>query len=373
MGILDRMRRTRTRSAAAGTTSPSPSSPAEPSIDDLYLTLRAPVFRDPHSGDPGPLDPHGDLIRTAVLGGDTAAAWRFRPELDLFQPWLVFEEPTGENHVVMPELLEKLGADRETVIERARATTAGLLGGTGGAEVKIGDGGPAKSFAVRSVRSSRRTIPLVAPALLEPWRNRVPGELLVLPACDDDIMIIGADGEYLEIMVSSAIDHFRSSGNRRLSPAPYAIVDGALSPWRPPEDSPAYPTVREAEVIQRVVAYADFLEYLREHLHGVEADVAAAQRGENAKTSLPFSYSSTTLVGPTQYLPFVEYVGFENLDPQQDDWAWIPFDRLRDLPGATMTPAWQYGLPVVRFEPPADPGTRRQISAALREYAENPW
>ncbi|MEV6906896.1 hypothetical protein [Amycolatopsis sp. NPDC051071] len=345
----------------------------EPSPEELYLTVRTPAFRDPHGGEPAPLDPHGELIRTAFFSGDTAAAWKFRPELDLLQPWLVFDDEKGETHVVTAELLEKLGTTREAAIERARATTAASLGRGGESLVSIGDGGPAKSFAVRATRHARGASLLTVPGVLEPWRARVPGELLVLPACDNDIMIVGSEAEYLAAAVTSAIGQHQRFGDRRLSSAPYTVADGGLLPWRPPESSPAYAVIREAEVAQQVAAYTAFAGGLRQHLHGVDADVGAARRGESETTALPFSYSFTTLVGPAQYLPFAEYIGFENLEPQQDDFAWVPFERLRDLPGATMTPAWEYGLPVVRFEPPADLGTRRELSVAIREVIEDPW
>ncbi len=335
-----------------------------------YLTVRAPVFRDPHGREPAPLDPHGELIRSAFFGGDVAAAWEFRPELDLLQSWLVFDDEQGETRLVTAGLLEKLGTTREAAIERARVTTAAAFGGD---EVSIGGGGPAKSFAVRAGRHARGASLLAVPEVLEPWRARVPGELLVLPARDDDILVIGAEAEYLGAAVTSAIGGHQRSGNRRLSPVPHTVTDGGLRPWRPPESSPAYAVVREAEVAQRVVAYDGFADGLRRHLDGVDADVGAARRGESETTALPFTYSFTTLVGPAQYLPFVEYVGFENLEPQQDDFVWVPFERLRDLPGATMTPAWEYGLPVVRFVPPADLATRRELSLAIREGAENPW
>lgn len=49
----------------------------------------------------------------------------------------------------------------------------------------------------------------------------------------------------------------------------------------------------------------------------------------------------------------------------------MPFDRLRDLPG--MTPTWQYGLPVIRFDPPRGTDAHRELSDAVREYAAAPW
>lgn len=117
-----------------------------------------------------------------------------------------------------------------------------------------------------------------------------------------------------------------------------------------------------------MIAYADFTVELHEHL---AADVATAERGVSKSTGLPFSHCTATVVGPTQYLPFVEYAGFENLEPRQGDFAWVPFDRLRDLPG--MTPTWQYGLPVIRFDPPRGTDAHRELSAVVREYAEDPW
>ena len=352
---------------------PPATPPREPTADDLYLTVRAPVFRDPHGGTPAPLDPHGELIRNAFLDGDRAAGWRFRPELDLLRPWLVFDDAAGTTRPVTAELLDRLGLTREDAIERARAGAANLFGGSGAAAVSIDDGGPADTFAVRGLGRARRAAALVTPSLFEPWRARVPGELLVLPACDDDIVLVGSEAEHLTEAVHSAIGYHRRSGDRRLSPIPYAVADNRLRPWRPPTDSRAYPAVREAEVAQRVLAYADFASELHQHLDSGERDVAAAERGASKSTALPFSYCCASLVGPIQYLPFVEHAGFENSEPQQDGWAWVPFDRLRDLPGASMTPAWQYGLPVIRFEPPTDAEAHRQLSAALRERAGDPW
>lgn len=362
MGIFDKLRRQRTPSTTAA--APEATPPREPTADDLYLTVRAPVFRDPRGGSPAPLDPHGELIRTAFLGGDSAAGWKFRPELDLLAPWLVLDEATGETHVATDEWLDRLGVTRAEAIERARSAT--LLGGS----VTISDGGPRDTFTVRGIWPARNAGLLVTPEVFEPWAARVPGDLLVLPACDDDIMLVGSADETLTEAVNSAIGYHQRAGHRRLSPIPYAVADNRLHPWRPPTDSRAYPAVREAEVAQRVVAYGDFTAELHRHL---TSDVAAAERGVSTSTGLPFSYCTASLVGPTQYLPFVEYAGFENLEPQQNGFAWVPFDRLRHLPGATMTPAWQYGLPVIQFDPPSGADAHQELSAAVRECADDPW
>lgn len=186
------------------------------------------MFRDPHGGGPAPLDPHDELIRAAFLAGDSAAGWEFRPELDLFAPWLVLDEATGMTQVATDEWLDRLGVTRAEALERARSAT--LLGGTGGSEVAIGDGGPRDSFAVRGIRYARNAGLLLTPEVFEPWAARVPGELLVMPACDDDISIVGSEAEYLTEAVESAIGYHQRAGQRRLSPFPYAVCGQPAGP-----------------------------------------------------------------------------------------------------------------------------------------------
>ncbi|WP_424186694.1 hypothetical protein ACOBQX_02390 [Actinokineospora sp. G85] len=200
----------------------------------------------------------------------------------------------------------------------------------------------------------------------------MPGELLVLPAADNDIALVGSEAVYLTEAVESATGYFQRGGAGRLSPIPYRLVDGRLEPWQPQAGARETAAIREAEVTQRVIGYGDFAQYLREHL-GDAKDVSAVERGVAESTGLRFSYCTASLAGSTQLLPFVDYVGFENLEPQQEGWSWLRFDQLRELPGVPASPVWQYGLPMIAFDPAPAADQRREVSTALRDRAEDPW
>lgn len=338
----------------------------------LYLTVRTPGFRDPVAARlANPFHPVGVEVAARFAAGEVDADAVFRPDLEMLRTWVVHDGPDGRAHPLTEDDLARHGLSYDRAIAIATEGAAGILEPGGGVTIRpVGRRG---RFDVVGP-PSRCAALLARPDLLEPWRPQVPGELLVLAPASDVVTLAGSAADDIAEAVAAATTSFRHAGRRRLSPVPYVVARGRLSPWTPTPGTRQSVEVREAEVAACVVTYADFGPTLTEYVgYGVDV-VTMAERGESASTGMPFSCTRASLLGHAVYLPFVEYLGFEDLYPfRTGEWAWIPFSALDDVFGDYLVPSWHYGVPGIAFDRERGNGWLGEWSTALRNLAVDPW